>query len=1087
MKECDKLRKILCRPVVLAACLFVPAFGYSATNGVVAVLGSAVAKGFDAGGTMVGGSYALGYAGLLTTHLAPLEWGVTNLSVSSDTTTNILDTFETAVVPIGPDQVLIGLSLSDAGLVGASDPAAVFETFRSGLTHLIGRTRANGMVALTGLCYPHNGYSASEYAYLKAMNLLINTYDLPSANFLGAVDDGAGHWVQGFNSVAGHPNVWGHEELFYTIVPSLFDAIRLGKTARPRPVGEDDGYAIVTRDAAVHDPVRFTPEDTVHSFTTAFRVLSGCTGTVAAVMSEASPFGLHSSDRIFVDFGPAEDSKGHAAPSPDQNGNHWNSWRYNSTASVPVGTAVSNLVKTSGAASPVALAVTAAFDPPNGGSSVGGLMAPDPALLGDLAVTNATEDFFGIGSTSKFKIKNLDRRFSYTLRFFGTRAAAGATRTTRYTAMAGNGTYATNLVTTGTDIGTGGYDGNNDTIAELRGLSADANGEIEVSVTNVSGYGYLGIMELRVEEIAPLSLSDRMLVDFGPTDTTYGHAAPSPDQNGHYWNSWRYGGNVPVGASLPGLVRTSGAITPVELVVTAEFGSPNGGSSFGGLMVPDPTLLGDFAVTNATEDYFATGGTAKFKIRGLDQGFYYTLRFFGTRVYDGPARTTRYTAAAGNGTYATNLVTTGTDIGAGGYDGNNNTIPVLSGLLADGNGEIEVSVATVSVNAYLNIMEIAVTGAVEEDDPDSLLVDFGPDDHVNGYAMSSPDSNGRYWNNFVPPVTAGVTLKNMVESSSAKTTKVSLTITKAFVTYNGILHGGLLSPDPALLGDFAQPHATEDYFHTQGAGSSLKISGLNKASVYTLRFFGTRESTSLLETRYTADAGNGTTVTNLVTSGTDVGTDGYDGNNDTIAELTGLVPDALGCISVGISNVQGTQCYLGIMEIKKERSVTGTGCGTVELRTNALVYVASNGHEITAPGDIDGNQWHDVAVAHCYAGQVTRLFVDGAEIGRLPERIAPTTFVLGGEGAATTNRMAGPQVACYQDWCVYRSAWKANEASAQASGDMQQASMEICAALADNRFVQGEAVDNRAQSLSVAIVNSSFVKQKPTGTLIRVR
>ena len=1084
MRISDKLRKILCRSVVLAACLSVPAFGYSATNGVVAVLGSSVAKGFDAGGAMVGGSYALGYAGLLTTHLAPLEWGVTNLSVSSDTTSNILDTFETAVVPLDPDHVLLGLSLSDEGLVGASDPAAVFETFRSGLTHLIGRARANGMVPIAGLSYPHNSYSASEYAYLKAMNLLINTYDLPGANFLGAVDDGAGHWVQGFNSVAGHPNVWGHEELFYTIVPSLFDALRLGKTGRPSPVGEDDGYAVITRDAAVHDPVRFSPEDTVHSFTTAFRVSSGCTGTVAAVMSEASPAGLRSSDRIFVDFGPVDETKGHAAPSPDQNGNHWNSWRL---AAVPTGSSISNLVMTRGATSQVALVVTAPFETPNGGSGLG-LMNPDPALLGDFAVTNATEDFFGIGGTSKFKIKGLDRRVSYTLRFFGTRAAVDPIRITRFTAAAGNGTYATNMVTTGTDVGTGGYDGNNDTIPALTGLLADGNGEIEVSVTKVSGYGYLGIMEIRVEEFAPLSVSDRILVDFGPANDTIGHAAPSPDQNGNCWNSWRYTGLVPVGAALPHLVRTSGAITPVELVVTTEFGAPNGGSGFGGLMAPDPALLGDFAVTNATEDYFATGGTAKFKIRGLDKGFYYTLRFFGTRVYDGPTRTTRYTAAAGNGTYATNLVTTGTDIGTGGYDGNNNTIPELTGLLADGNGEIEVSVATVSVNAYLNIMEIAVSGAVEEDDPDSLLVDFGPNDGINGYAMSSPDSNGRYWNNFVPPGNAGVTLKNMVDSSSAKTTTVSLTITKAFVTYNGILSGGLLSPAPALLGDFAQPHATEDYFHTQTGGSSLKIAGLNKASVYTLRFFGTRAlEGAIRETRYTAEAGNGTTVTNLVTTGTDVGTGGYDGNNDTIAELTGLVPDAFGCISVGISNVQGNECYLGIMEIKKERSVTGTGCGTVELRTNALVYVASTGHEIMAPVDIDGNQWHDVAVAHCYAGQVTRLFVDGAEIGRLPERLAPTTFVLGGEGAANTSRMEGPQVAWYQDWCVYRSAWNADEASAQASGDMQQASMEICAALADNRFVQGEAVDNRAQSLSVAIVNSSFVKQKPTGTLIRVR
>jgi len=665
----------------------------------------------------------------------------------------------------------------------------------------------------------------------------------------------------------------------------------------------------------------------------------------------------------------------------------------------------------------------------------------------------------------------------------------GATRTTRYTAAAGNGTYTTNIVTTGTDIGTGGYDGNNDTIVELRGLSANDNGEIEVSVTNVSGYGYLGIMEIRVEEVAPLALADRLLVDFGPTDNTYGHAAPSPDPFGHYWSSWRYNGAVPVGASLQGLVRTTGTVTPVSLEVTAEFSGPNGGNGFGGLMAPDPALLGDLAVTNATEDYFCTGGTSKFKIKGMDNRFTYTLRFFGTRMMDGAARATRYAADAGNGiTYATNVVTTGTDVGANGYDGNNNTISELRNVPADANGEIEVGVTMVSGFAYLNIMEIAVTGAVEEDDPDSLLIDFGPNDNVNGHAMAGPDSNGRYWNNFVPPGDVGVALKNMIDSISAKTTTVSVAVTKAFVSYNGINTGGLLSPDPVLLGYFAQPRATEDFFHTQASGSSLTISGLNKSSVYTLRFFGTRAlSGAIRETRFAAGAGNGTFSTNMVTSGTDVGTGGYDGNNDTIAELTGLVADARGCITIGISNVQGNECYLSIMEIKKERAVSGTGSGTVELRTNTLAYVASTGHEIEVPIILDGKRWYDVAVAHCYAARETRLYVGGVEVGCLPERMAPTVFVLGGEGIPAANRMEGPCLACYQDWCVYRSAWNADEAAAQATGAMQQASLEVCAALADSRFVQGKAVDNRAQSLSEAVVKSPRVTRRLTGTIIMVK
>jgi len=1093
MKKCVCRRRILCWSAVWAVCFLVPVPGNSATNGVIAVLGSSVAKGVDTTGSgMVGGSHAWGYAGLLTTCLDPQGWAVTNLSSSSDTTTNMLDIFDAAVVPIDPDQLVIGLSLADSGLVGATNPAAVAESFQTTLTNVIGHARDNGMYAMTGLCYPNNSYSTSEYARVKAMNLQINTYDLPSANFLGAIDDGEGHWVEGYASDAGHPNVFGHEEMFYTIVPSLFDAVRLGKTERPVSLKNDNGYyAVVTRDAAVHDPIRFTPDETVHSFTTAFRVRSACTGTVAAVMAEENPLSLHEADRILVDFGPDDSDRGHITLSPDQNGHYWNNFSGSYSNAVPAGADLSDLVRTSGTTSQVALVVTTAFSAPNGGNSWGGLMTPDPALLGDLAVTNATEDYFCTGGTSKFKITGLDKRFFYTLRFFGTRVMEGSTRTTRYTATGNGNTYATNMVTTGTNVGTGGYAGNNDTVAELHGLLPDANGAIEVGVTLVSGFAYLSIMEIRVEKIAPLALSDRMLIDFGPNNDSIGHAAPSPDQNGNYWNSWRYAQNsewaIPVGASLPNLVKTSGVVSPVELVVTEPFGAPNGGTSYGGLTVPDPALLGDFAVTNATEDYFGISGTSKFKIKGLDNQFTYTLRFFGSRVMAGDTRKTSYAATGGNGTYATNLVTTGTDVGTGGYAGNNDTIAELSGLTTDANGEIEVTVKNLSGYGYLNIMEIDITGTSGETDPDSLLIDFGPNDGVNGNAMSSPDSNGRYWNNFVPPINAGRILTNMIDSISAKTTTVSLAITKAFVSYNGINTGGLLAPAPALLGYFAQTNATEDFFHTQATGSGLMISGLNRSSVYTLRFFGTRilDTGTFRTTRFTVEGGNGSYSTNMVTTGTGVGTE-HNGNDDTIPELTGIVPNAHGCVTVGVSNVEGNECYLSIMEIKKERSVAGTGWSAVELRTNALVYVASTGIEIKAPITLD-DHWHDVAVSHCYAGQVTRFFVDGTEIGYLPERLAPTAFILGGEGVAGTNRIEGPQVACYQNWCVYRSAWNAEEAVAQAAGAMQQASMEICAALADSHFVQGGAVYNRAQSLSEAIVNSSQVKQKPIGTAIMVR
>jgi hypothetical protein len=156
MKRSMWMESVLRGLIVGIACLLTPVRGRSATNGLIAVLGSSVAKGYAAGGGTVGGSYALGYAGLLTSFLKPLDWGVTNLSVSSDTITNNLNTLEDAVVPADPDHVFLGLSLSDAGLAGASDPDAVLEGFRATLTNIIGHARAHGLYAMAGLCYPNN-------------------------------------------------------------------------------------------------------------------------------------------------------------------------------------------------------------------------------------------------------------------------------------------------------------------------------------------------------------------------------------------------------------------------------------------------------------------------------------------------------------------------------------------------------------------------------------------------------------------------------------------------------------------------------------------------------------------------------------------------------------------------------------------------------------------------------------------------------------------------------------------------------------------------------------------------------------------
>ena len=274
----------------------------------IVVLGSSVAAGTGASPTSEAWAYRFEN---LMENQAPIvpgstvTWAVNNASVGGDNTSKVLARFQADVVAAHPgtDIVIISLSLANEGLVGASDPEAIYNSFRNGLSQIIDQCRAQGYYPVISLCYPNGSYTANEYAYVRRMNLLLNTWNIPSINFLGALDDGSGHWAAGYWSDAYHPNSSGHGELYSTVVPSLFDAIVAGRTNSPQ-LGGTSGYLRMQRDAAESSPVRFTPAQAVRSFTMAFRVRGTDVGTIAAVVSGTNRATIEMRDTAFVYVGP---------------------------------------------------------------------------------------------------------------------------------------------------------------------------------------------------------------------------------------------------------------------------------------------------------------------------------------------------------------------------------------------------------------------------------------------------------------------------------------------------------------------------------------------------------------------------------------------------------------------------------------------------------------------------------------------------------------------------------------------------------------------------------------------------------------
>jgi lysophospholipase L1-like esterase len=236
-------------------------------------------------------SGAGGYIGRLGTILSPRGWTVLSVSRDGDNTATIHDRWQKSeripmrpvteaqyLLPRKPDFVVIGLSLANEGIrrpnrIGRD---SVVTQFEAGLLSIIDRCRSLGITPVVGSCYPHQSYSADEYASLKAMNLIIHAWDIPSVNFLGTVDDGEGRWAAGFFHDEGHPNAGGHREMSCAIPPTLFDAI---KRKKPAPVAPDTvafAHAIGgSMPAFVHEV-----DDTVHAFSISLRIRAATGGTL---------------------------------------------------------------------------------------------------------------------------------------------------------------------------------------------------------------------------------------------------------------------------------------------------------------------------------------------------------------------------------------------------------------------------------------------------------------------------------------------------------------------------------------------------------------------------------------------------------------------------------------------------------------------------------------------------------------------------------------------------------------------------------------------------------------------------------------
>lgn len=202
------------------------------------------------------------------------------------------------------------------------------------------------------------------------------------------------------------------------------------------------------------------------------------------------------------------------------------------------------------------------------------------------------------------------------------------------------------------------------------------------------------------------TLKNKVFLDFGPAAT---NGEPTGQvTTGSYQNFWNDINSPAVTSASIVLNNSANTATNFRFDITrqASLTTATSIAGGGGLLAPDETLLGEFAVKTATEDYFFNGsGGFAFKFSGLNPSYTYVFKFYSSRTAT-DTRTGRFTFT-GSQAYVYTQTSSGTGVGANSYNGNNNTVTSTVHITPDANGVIALDVVSATANSvYLNALKI---------------------------------------------------------------------------------------------------------------------------------------------------------------------------------------------------------------------------------------------------------------------------------------------------------------------------------------------------------------------------------------------
>ena len=435
------------------------------------------------------------------------------------------------------------------------------------------------------------------------------------------------------------------------------------------------------------------------------------------VLSVALTAGAQVQERTFyVDFGQNNVSgQGYKTTGADKNKHYWNNIFGKGTGAPDKAYPQTiNLLTSDNKQTDLRLQLSSRFS--TNGYTNGGLQSPSAALLGDLAIESATQDYIFLEGGQDYGVinfKGFDPAKAYRFHFFGSRTATD-TRAADFE-LSGENIWKGELVMSGTGIGNNGYNGNNNKVLASDYVFPNRDGNIFLTISKKSSGIMVYLNCMKIEEVSglerpnqELSLVQKMYFDFGEiNNNTRGHATTGKDANGNYWNNINSGTSssnaIPANKTLA-IKNQSNESTGARFVVVDK--TYSNGIDAGGNNNPTADDLGDLAIKTATEDYIFIDNSdvRSFRLTKLNTDHCYRFYIYGSRNTDAD-RCALYTIA-GQRSWAGGQTTSGSSIGGEGYNGNLRNILQSDYIYPDKNGNILITMQRLMGMAHISAMRV---------------------------------------------------------------------------------------------------------------------------------------------------------------------------------------------------------------------------------------------------------------------------------------------------------------------------------------------------------------------------------------------